>query len=275
MTTCISSAAWRCTACQKNHPEIRTVIHYAANPWQRIVTYIFFFSTFPLNHIPDAAYGADNVPSVAQFLPQALDMHVDSAAFAFIRKSPYGFHNLFAFQHDVYIDQKIPQQFEFLDRQMAWLAVDSDDVFFAVEGYGTERIHVAFPSLRLAAAQDGPYAGYQLDDAEGLADVIVGAAVQPADDVVFAGLCRQHDDRKRSELRVFSNFIQYFRAAFSGKHDVQQHQSRYALLHSLPEFLAVGKGFYFKILAAQGVPYEFTYIFIIFDTINQRHVLTS
>lgn len=216
----------------------------------------------------------DNLAAVAQFLAQALDVHIDGPAFAFIREAPNGFHDLFPLEDDIRIDQEVAQEFKFLDRQVAGLAVDGYDMFFLVQGNGAIRIEVRFRTLPARTAQDGADAGNELDDAEGLADVVIGATIEAPDDIVFAGLGRQHDDGQCLVLLSLAQFVKDIIAAFTGQHDIQEEQSRCPLLQSRPEFLAVSKGFHLEVLAAQGITNEFTNIFIIFYTVNQRHKAT-
>ena len=71
----------------------------------------------------------DDLAAVPEFLPQALDMHVDGPAFTFIGKAPNGFHDLFSFQNDIRIDQKVPEKFKLLDGQMTGLPVDGTVCF--------------------------------------------------------------------------------------------------------------------------------------------------
>ena len=138
----------------------------------------------------------DDLAAVPEFLPQALDMHVDGPAFAFIGKAPNGFHDLFSFQDDIRIDQKVSEKFKLLDGQMTGLSVDGNGMFFLIEGHQAIGIDVGFRTLSCRPAQDGADTGNELDDSKWFADVVVGTAVEAFDDIIFTGLSRQHNDRQ-------------------------------------------------------------------------------
>ena len=135
-------------------------------------------------------------------------MHVDGPAFPFIGKAPNGFHDLFSFQNDVRIDQKVPEKFKLLNGQMTGLPVDGNGMFFLIEGHQAIGIDVGFRTLSCRPAQDGADTGNELDDSKGFADVVIGTAVKAFDDIIFAGLGRQHNDRQRLILRRFMQFVE-------------------------------------------------------------------
>ena len=110
----------------------------------------------------------DDLAAVTELLSQALDMHVDGPAFTFISEAPNGFHDLFSFEDDIRIDQKVAKEFKLLDRQMTGLAVDGNGMFFLIQGNQAIGIDVGFRALPRRPAQDGTDTGNELDDPEGL-----------------------------------------------------------------------------------------------------------
>jgi hypothetical protein len=84
--------------------------------------------------------------------------------------------------------------------------------------------------LQPAAAQGGAQTGGQLGDAEGLGDVVVGAAVQRLDLLRLAGADRQHDHRHRRQL---ADPAQHLLAVDVGQAEVEDHQVGPVLHHPL------------------------------------------
>ena len=89
--------------------------------------------------------------------------------------------------------------------------------------------------LRSRAAQRSPHPAQKLHDAEGLGDVIIGAAVQPAHGVQLAGFCSDHNDWQPTQGRGVAQLFQDGKAILTGEHHVKDHQLRFGGVHSLPE----------------------------------------
>ena len=87
---------------------------------------------------------------------------------------------------------EVGQQTEFLGRQFHFPALAEEFAGGQIQFEIAKRDHGRL--LRLAPAQERVGASHQLADAERLGDVVVGAQVQPQDDVFFLALGRQHQD---------------------------------------------------------------------------------
>ena len=86
-----------------------------------------------------------------------------------------------------------------------------------------------------SAAQHGPHAGDKLHDAERLAEVVVRAVVQPLDNINFAGLGRDHNDRQVCAGGVGAQLVQDLVAVLIGQHHIQNDQLGPGLAHGSPE----------------------------------------
>ena len=100
----------------------------------------------------------------------------------------------------------------------------------------------------LAAAQLGAHAGDQLDRLERLGHVVVGAGLQPLDDVDRVALGGQHHDRHR---RLGADVLADLQAVAAGQHQVQQHEVGPGLLEDADRAVAVGDEGRFVALAPQ------------------------
>ena len=119
--------------------------------------------------------------------------------------------------------QKQMQQRVFLKGELHRHAVGLDGAGYIVDDDAAElqRLGRRGRGGCRGAAQHGFDPGNKLHNAEGLAEVIVRAVVQPLDDVDLAGFGRDHDDRRCGAGRVGAQLSQNLVAVLVGQHDVQ------------------------------------------------------
>ena len=122
------------------------------------------------------------------------------------------------------------------------------------------------------AAEHRADTGEQLHNAEGLGHIIVGPQVQSLYDIKFTGFGGHHDDRDVLQLAGGPDFLQNGEPVLTGKHDVQQHQVRNVLLQCFIEFRGLSEASHLVALPPKGITHQFANAFIIFYTVNKRHV---
>ena len=108
----------------------------------------------------------------------------------------------------------------------------------------------------MCPAQLHPDAGKELQHAEGLGHIVVGATVQPHHLVVLGALGSEHDDGDGGGAPVLTELFQNGEAVLLRQHDVQQHQLRHFLLHRLPELRGQREAPGGQALAVEGIDDE-------------------
>ena len=159
---------------------------------------------------------------------QHFDVGVHGAVLAVIIVIPHLLQNFLAGQRDALVGHKEHQQVKFLGRQRCLLPSHLDAVAGGINDQIAKSVHRIFVfRVGHGARQNGPHSGHQLPGGEGLDHVIVRAALQPGQLVVFLAPGGQHDDRRGNAAG--SHLPQAGHAVHEGHHDVQDHQIDAAL----------------------------------------------
>ena len=189
---------------------------------------------------------------LAQLLAQGTDVHIHGTALAAVIHAPDQLHQPVAGVGRAGVAEEQAQQLVFLVGQVDAFAAGQDGVGTGVQRHLAAAEDGAVP-LRLAAAQHRLDPGDQLDDAEGLGQIVVRAAVQRPDAVILRALGGGHNDRDAAQGRGGAHTAQQLRAVDAGEHHVQHHQIGLFALQGLPEGGAVGKALGLQPGGAQGI----------------------
>src|SRR5437879_4192575 len=129
--------------------------------------------------------------------PQVSDMHVDNPGLDGVFVAPDGVEDLLPAQHLARVAGEEGQKVELRVGEVDLPAVAIDAALVDLGDHVAEDQLAALVLLLLdpALAQVGGDAGDQLARAEGLDDVVVGADLQPDDDVDLLGLGAEDEDR--------------------------------------------------------------------------------
>ena len=179
-------------------------------------------------------------------------MHIHGAALHGNVGAPHHLQNGLAGHDKVGVLQQQPKQAVFFVGQVNAGPVHRHAVAGIVQQDLMERIHLTV-SFGLRAAERRPHPAQKFHDAEGLADVIVGSAVQAPHGVQLAGFGRDHDDGKPPKGRGVAQLLQDGKAVFAGKHHVQDHKLGFRRPHGLPERLRRGKALHGVAVRLQGI----------------------
>lgn len=151
--------------------------------------------------VADAAHRFNQAAHRAELLAQRADMHVHRASFAAVVVVPDLREDLVARQHDAAVLEQVAEQLELLVGQRNLAALHRHVTALDIDKQRVGRI-VLFVALLCGAAQQCLHARDKLHHAEGLWDVVVRAAVQPHDAVVFGAFRRQHNHGQIGRFRV-------------------------------------------------------------------------
>ena len=127
-------------------------------------------------------------------------MNVHGAALAVEVVAPHLGDELFPGEYCAHVVQKRAEQFEFLERQLDFFAVNLHNVFGRIDIQLTDRVFSCRNGV--GAAQERFDPGDEFHRAEGLCEVVVGAAVQTYHLVVFRALGGEHDNRQPGVLGI-------------------------------------------------------------------------
>ena len=165
----------------------------------------------------------DVAPALAQVAAQHLDVGVHGAVLAEVIVVPHLLQDLFAAEGDALVRCQEDQQVELLGRQAHFLARHADGVAGCVDGQVAES-HGAVGSLAPGhgAVEHGPDAGHQLARGEGLDHIVVRAALQARQFIVFLAACGQDDDRRVDVAGA--HLPQAGHAVHERHHHIQDHQ---------------------------------------------------
>src|SRR4051812_28094473 len=166
---------------------------------------------------------------------QPLHVDVDQPGVGRVPVAPHLLEEQLAGEHLARLAGQRDQQVELQRRELDGHAVAGHLVGGDVD------LHVADGEVLrlagLAAAQLGPHAGDQLDRLERLGHVVVGAGLQPLDDVDRVALGGQHHDRHG---RLLADVLADLQAVAARQHQVQQDDVGARLLEDADRPVAVG-----------------------------------
>ena len=199
-------------------------------------------------------------------------MHVDGAGLQQIIGVPDLLHDPLAGQYLLGMLQKQMQQRVFLVGQLNGCAAHTDRAGHIVQHDLTEMQggRSRRGGGRPRAAQHGPHAGDKFHDAERLAEVVVRAVVQTLDDINFAGLGCDHNDRQVCAGGVGAQLVQDLVAVLIGQHHIQNDQLGPGLAHGGPEAGGVLAAACVIAVGLQRVLLQLTDAGIVFDNVNHK-----
>ena len=146
--------------------------------------------------VADAAHGLDRVGAEGpvDLLAQVADVDVDDVRTALEGEIPRSVEELGARQRDTGAAHEHLEESELLRAQV--------ELVIAAPGPVRGRVETQRPDLEHGgtfggrAAREGPEAGEQLVEGEGLRQVVVGARIEPADTILDRVTRRQHQHRR-------------------------------------------------------------------------------
>ena len=94
----------------------------------------------------------------------------------------------------------------------------------------------------VGAPQKRPHTADELQNAEGLGEVIVRPGIQPFHNVQLAVFCGDQQHGQSLGGAVGAQGLQNLNAAFTGQHPVQNHKIRLILLQGPAKRITVSKG---------------------------------
>ncbi len=141
-------------------------------------------------------------------------------------------------QHPARVAGKVVEKGVLGGREADLLAADAHHAAGIVDAQVARLEHLTDGGeLALIAAEDGADAGQELQVAERLGDVVVGAHLQAAHLVHLSGAGGKHDD---GNVGKAPDLLAQLEAIDIGKHDVEQDEVRLLLLDEAQPCLAVG-----------------------------------
>ena len=197
-------------------------------------------------------------------------MHIDGAGFQQIIGVPDILHDAFTGQDFLRVLQKQMQQRIFFKGQLYRRTADADRAGHVVQ-YDfakMQRRRSGRGGGRPRAAQHSLDAGDELHDAEGLAQVVVRAVVQPLDDVDLAGLGRDHNDRDGRRGGVGAELGQNLVAVLVRQHDVQNDQLGPGIAQCSPKAGRVLAAPGFVAVGIQSILFQLTDAGVVLDDVD-------
>ena len=201
-------------------------------------------------------------------------MHVERLGVAEVVGSPHAVDELPARQHASGVAHQQLKQLELLERHVDLLAVDRDRVAVDVERHPSALEHVLFEVAvgRGRATQHGAHPREQLARRVRLRDVVVGAELEPHDDVDLAVLGGQHHDR---HLARHAHLSAHLGAGNARQHQIEQHHVGALFAEHAQRLLSVVDDLDLEALALQQVGERIREVGFILNEQNASHAISS
>src|SRR5258708_18922233 len=192
--------------------------------------------------VAEAAYGANELAGVAEFLPYAREVHIDRAIEARERPAERVLRDLLLAHHAAGVAH---EHFQHVELDAGQVHVAPAPLHAALLGPQRDLADLDRPAVgaahrsRIRAAQDGAQARHQLARRAGLRHIVVGAELEPDDAVDVVAARGEHDYRHAARL---ADLAQRLDAVDLRHHHVEHHDLVAAGKRELCSGLAVVHG---------------------------------